>query len=52
MNDYASDSWANVQTGLGNGNIGTLKIEYILVDSATIDQVQSDSCVFDITFTL
>ncbi|WP_406662584.1 TasA family protein [Methanolobus sp. ZRKC3] len=52
MSDYASDSWTDVQTNLGNRNIGTLKIEYSLADSATIDQAQSDSCVFDITFTL
>jgi len=52
MDDYTSVSWTDVQTNLGLGNIGTLKIEYELPDGADINEVQSDSCVFNMTFTL
>ncbi len=52
LNSYESDSWADVQTNLSNGDIGTLNIEYDLPYHVNINQVQSDSCTFDIIFTL
>lgn len=52
MDDYASVSWTDVQTDLVNGDIGALNIQYDLPDSADINEVQSDSCVFNMTFTL
>lgn len=51
LNNYASRTWSNVQTNLAAGNIGNFRAEYNL-PGATNNAVQSDSSVFDITFTL
>jgi predicted ribosomally synthesized peptide with SipW-like signal peptide len=51
LNNYGSKAWSNIQTNLGNGNIGNFRIEYNLPLSTT-NVVQSDNCTFNITFTL
>jgi hypothetical protein len=51
LNNYGSKSWTNVQTDLGAGSIGYFKADYIL-PLATTNVIQSDSSVFNITFTL
>ncbi|MDD1677506.1 MAG: CalY family protein [Methanomicrobiales archaeon] len=51
LDDYASDDFVDVQTARGNGNIGTFKVSYEL-PTGTTNVVQTDSAVFDITFTL
>lgn len=51
LNDYGSRTYADVQTELGAGNIGTFRAAYDLPVSTT-GVVQSDSAIFDITFTL
>ena len=50
LNSYDSDEWANVETDF-TGLIGYFKVEYEL-PAATTNVVQSDSSVFNITFTL
>ena len=52
LDSYNSDSWADVQTNVaGSTDFGNFRVEYDL-PSATTDIVQSDSCVFTITFDL
>ncbi len=51
LDSYAGDGWTNVQTNLGAGSIGYFKADYSL-PLATTNVVQSDSSVFNITFTL
>jgi predicted ribosomally synthesized peptide with SipW-like signal peptide len=51
LDNYAGRTWANVQTDLGLGTIGYFRSDYEL-PLATTNVVQSDSSVFNITFTL
>lgn len=51
LNNYGSETYSDVQTDLGTGNIGTFRAAYDL-PSSTTSVVQSDSAVFAITFTL
>lgn len=49
--NFSGDTWADVQTNKAPGNIGNFHVEYDL-PAATTNVVQSDSCVFDLVFTL
>lgn len=51
LDNYGGESWADVQTAAGGNNMGSFRVEYDL-PAATNNAVQSDSSVFDITFTL
>jgi predicted ribosomally synthesized peptide with SipW-like signal peptide len=51
LDNYSGDGWTNVQTNQGFGSIGYFKADYNL-PLATTNVVQSDSSVFNITFTL
>jgi predicted ribosomally synthesized peptide with SipW-like signal peptide len=51
LDNYSGKSWTNVQTNLGAGSIGYFKAVYNL-PLATTNVIQSDSSVFNITFTL
>ena len=51
LDNFGGRSWNNVQTALGAGTIGYFKVAYDL-PSATTNVIQSDSSVFNITFTL
>jgi len=51
LDNYGGKSWTNVQTNLGTGTIGYFKTVYNL-PTTTTNVVQSDSSVFNITFTL
>ena len=51
LDNFGGKSWNNVQTNLPTGTIGYFKVAYDL-PSATTNVIQSDSSVFNITFTL
>jgi predicted ribosomally synthesized peptide with SipW-like signal peptide len=51
LNNYGGKTWSNVQTNLGNGNIGNFNVEYNL-PASTNNVVQSDTSVFNISFVL
>jgi predicted ribosomally synthesized peptide with SipW-like signal peptide len=51
LDNYNSDSWADVQNIAATSEAGDFRVEYDL-PSGTGNTVQSDSCVFDITFDL
>jgi predicted ribosomally synthesized peptide with SipW-like signal peptide len=51
LDNYSGKSWTNVQTNLGAGTIGYFTAVYNL-PLATTNVIQSDSSVFNITFTL
>ena len=51
LNHYSGLSWNGVQTNLPLGTIGYFKADYSL-PLATNSQIQSDSCVFNLAFTL
>ncbi len=52
LNDYSSKEWTNVKTSMAGGSsAGKFSVSYTLpVDTG--NEVQSDSCTFDIIFTL
>ena len=51
VNNYDSDTWTAVQNVATTTDVGKFRTEYEL-PGATGNDVQSDSCVFNITFTL
>ncbi len=54
LDDYDSDSWADVQTSIAGGaDVGKFRIEYDWpADGSSDNKAQTDYCVFDITFDL
>jgi len=53
LNNFASRSWASLQTVNGTADAGNFRVEYNFPNGGSGDNVaQSDSCVFSITFTL
>jgi spore coat-associated protein N len=51
LNDYDGKTWASLTTLTGGASAGTFHVEYGL-PGETGNEVQSDSCTFDLTFRL
>ncbi|WP_083523467.1 TasA family protein [Methanofollis ethanolicus] len=52
LNEYSEKSWANLATIAGGASAGTFHVEYDLPGPTTGNDVQSDTCTFDLIFKL
>jgi len=52
LNDYDGKTWADLTTITGGASAGTFHVEYDLPGPTTGNDVQSDTCTFDLTFSL